>query len=78
MWRGRNISSFSSQPQENEVLLPPSSTFTVTGCIDAGNGLCIVSLTETEPVELLLEYGLEDPNMAMREQNEARQVKYNN
>jgi hypothetical protein len=60
-WRGRNISRYSSQPQENELLLPPCTSFTVEGCIDGGNGLCIVSLREEapHPDDMILEYGLE-------------------
>jgi hypothetical protein len=51
--RARSIADVSMMPGEGEVLLPPGTRATVDSVYNAGNGLLVVSVTETraEPAE---------------------------
>ena len=52
---GKDVKNHSFVQKENEVLLLPARQFMVTSCLDAGNGLHIIQLQETEPKYPLLE-----------------------
>ncbi|CAF1090304.1 unnamed protein product [Adineta steineri] len=52
---GKDIKNHSFIQHEDEILLLPARQFSVKGCLDSGNGLHIIQLEETEPVDPLLE-----------------------
>jgi hypothetical protein len=45
----KSIKPFSFYPEEEEVLLPPARQFQVTGCLNSGNDLHIITLKEIQP-----------------------------
>lgn len=49
--RARSIADVSMMPGEGEVLLPPGTRATVDSVYNAGNGLLVVSVTETRAAE---------------------------
>ncbi|CAF1540590.1 unnamed protein product [Adineta steineri] len=52
---GKDIKNHSFIQNEDEILLLPARQFSVKGCLDSGNGLHIIQLEETEPIDPLLE-----------------------
>jgi hypothetical protein len=54
-YSGKDVRSHSFIQQEEEILLLPARQFMVKGCLDSGNGLHIIQVTETEPEYPLLE-----------------------
>ncbi|CAF5218784.1 unnamed protein product, partial [Rotaria magnacalcarata] len=51
---GKDISQYSYFPQEKEVIIVIATQFTVTGCLNEGNGLFTIQLKETKPSHHLL------------------------
>jgi hypothetical protein len=45
----KSIKKFSLFPEEEEILLPPARQFQVTGCLNSGNDLHIITLKEIQP-----------------------------
>ena len=58
-YRGRIVSDYVLIREEQEVLLPPNTIFTVMGVLHAGEGLHIIQLREELPVDPIIQYGLE-------------------
>jgi hypothetical protein len=52
---GRDVKNHSFIQHEDEVLLLPARQFVVKSCLNSGNGLHIIQVTETEPEYPLLE-----------------------
>jgi len=52
--RAKSLQDFSFFPSEEEVLLPPFSTFTIEDTVDLGHGLTMVQAQQIESVDELL------------------------
>jgi hypothetical protein len=52
---GKEIKNHSFIQNEDEILLLPARQFLVKSCLDSGNGLHIIQLEETDPIDPLLE-----------------------
>ena len=50
----RNVWDFSLFPSEDEILLPPNVCLKKTGAYDAGHGLVIIDLDQTETMDAIL------------------------
>ena len=59
--RGRQVQEYSLLPDEQEVLLPPNSVFSVRGVFNAGNGLTMVQLLEEPPRDPILDFPVPPP-----------------
>ena len=61
---GRNVLDFSLYPTENEVLLPPNTSFEVVSHYDAGHGLIMVQCKQTETIDAILPMTSKQPGHA--------------
>ena len=79
-YRGRVVTEYVKLSEEEEVILPPNTVFTVMGVLNLGEGLYMIHLKEELPIDPIIPYGLEGtaavPNQQQRmsDRNATRQL----
>ncbi|CAF1607026.1 unnamed protein product [Rotaria magnacalcarata] len=74
---GKDISQYSYFPQEKEVIIVIATQFTVTGCLNEGNGLFTIQLKETKPSHHLLKpvTHFSEPKKTYPNKNDDRRIR---